>query len=102
MALSKLDLAFQQAKTRKAIIERLKRVLINRLKLPLEIDEVADDSPLFGSGLGLDSVDALEIVVVVEKEFGVSITDDDMQAFRSINTIVDFIIAKQAEQKEEQ
>jgi len=102
MALSKLDLAFQQAKTRKAIIELLKRVLINRLKLPLEIDEVADDSPLFGSGLGLDSVDALEIVVVVEKEFGVSITDDDMQAFRSVNTIVDFIIAKQAEQKEEQ
>jgi acyl carrier protein len=67
-------------------------MLVKVLNLPYEPDEISEDSPLFGLGLGLDSVDALEIVVGVENEFGVSITDEDMQAFRSINTIVDFII----------
>lgn len=79
---------------RREITERLKEKIINRLMLQLEPDEIAEDSPLFGSGLGLDSVDALEIVVTVESEFGVSITDEDMQAFRSINTVVDFIETK--------
>nr|VFK63149.1 MAG: acyl carrier protein [Candidatus Kentron sp. UNK]VFK71373.1 MAG: acyl carrier protein [Candidatus Kentron sp. UNK] len=86
-----------QAKRRQEITNRLKEVLIERLMLPLEPNEIAEDSPLFGSGLGLDSVDALEIVVVVESNFGVSIADDDMQAFRSINTVVDFIEARQEE-----
>jgi len=84
---------------RREITERLKEKIIGRLMLQLEPDEIAEDSPLFGSGLGLDSVDALEIVVTVESEFGVSITDEDMQAFRSINTVVDFIEAKLEEQR---
>jgi acyl carrier protein len=82
------------ADRRREITERLKRVLIERLMLPLQPDEIAEDSALFGSGLGLDSVDALEIVVAIESEFGVAITDEDMHAFRSVNTVVDFIEAK--------
>ncbi|KOR31059.1 hypothetical protein TI04_02825 [Achromatium sp. WMS2] len=95
MAGMTIDQAQTRAKSRSETTERLKEVLIERLMLPLETNEIADDSPLFGSGLGLDSVDALEIVVAVEGEFNVSITDEDMQAFRSINTIVDFIELKQ-------
>lgn len=79
------------AERRKALSERLKRMLIDRLSLQLEVDEIADDSPLFGSGLGLDSVDALEVAISVETEFGVAITDEDLHAFRSINTVLDFI-----------
>jgi acyl carrier protein len=71
--------------------QRLKAVLIKRLSLQLEEDEISEDSPLFGAGLGLDSVDALEIAIAVEMEFGVPITDDDLQAFRSVNTILDLI-----------
>lgn len=91
-----LEAALKKAEERKAITERLKRVLIDRLMLEHETDEISDDSPLFGLGLGLDSVDALEIVVGVEQEFGVSITDEDMHAFRSVNTIVDFIVSRQS------
>jgi acyl carrier protein len=87
---------------RKDILERVKKILIERLTLPLEPDEIAEDSPLFGSGLGLDSVDALEIVVGVEQEFGISITDEDMQVFRSVNTIVGFIIDKMEEKEKEE
>lgn len=86
-----LAVARDIADKRKALSDRLKHLLIDRLSLQLEVDEIADDSPLFGSGLGLDSVDALEVAISVETEFGVSITDDDLHAFRSINTVLDFI-----------
>ncbi len=79
------------AERRKNLSDRLKRLLIDRLSLQLDVDEIADDSPLFGSGLGLDSVDALEVAISVETEFGVAITDEDLHAFRSINTVLDFI-----------
>lgn len=86
-----LEQAREIAARRRELSDRLKRVLIKRLSLQLEVEEIADDSPLFGSGLGLDSVDALEIAIAVETEFGVPITDEDLHAFRSINTVVDFI-----------
>ncbi len=84
------------ARNRKELSERLKRVLIERLSLQLELNEIADDSPLFGSGLGLDSVDALEVAIAVETEFGVAITDEDLHAFRSVNTVLDFIETRAA------
>lgn len=92
-----MEQARVQAEHRREITDRLKKQVISRLMLQLDPDEIAEDSPLFGSGLGLDSVDALELVVAVESEFNVSITDEDMQAFRSINTVVDFIEAKNRE-----
>lgn len=82
------------AAKRQELSTRLKTVLIDRLSLELEVNEIADDSPLFGTGLRLDSVDSLEVAIAVESEFGVAITDEDMQAFRSINTILDFVQEK--------
>ena len=79
------------AARRHELAQRLKSVLVERLSLQLEPEEIANDSPLFGSGLGLDSVDALEIAIAIETEFGVPITDEDLHAFRSINTVLDFI-----------
>lgn len=91
-----LESAGQIAHKRRELSLRLKQVLIERLSLQLEVDEIADDSPLFGSGLGLDSVDALEVAIAVETEFGVAITDDDLHAFRSVNTVIDFIESRLA------
>lgn len=87
------------AERRKALSDHLKRLLIDRLSLQLELDEIADDSPLFGAGLGLDSVDALEVAISVETEFNVSITDEDLHAFRSINTVLDFIAMHSGDRK---
>ncbi len=58
-------------------IETLKEKLIEGLSLEdIEVDEIEDDMPLFGEeGLGLDSVDAIELTLVLEKEFGVKVTD---------------------------
>jgi acyl carrier protein len=97
MAMTDFERSLDIAATRSELTERLKKVLIEKLMLQVEPNEISEDSTLFGLGLGLDSVDALEIVVAVEQEFGVTITDEDMQAFRSLNTIIDFIIDHQQE-----
>ena len=77
--------------------ERVKQLLIERLQLegmaPADIDDAA---PLFGEGLGLDSIDALELVIGIEKVFGVRIQDEEVgaTAFASVNALVDFLRSK--------
>jgi len=79
--------------------ERIKRLIVDRLKL--EIDPVTIDSaqPLFGEGLGLDSIDALELVLGIEQEFGVKIEDQEVgsQALSSVDTLADFVLAKKSQ-----
>ncbi|PWK08992.1 phosphopantetheine-binding protein [Tumebacillus permanentifrigoris] len=70
---------------------RVKQCIINRLGLDVSADEIEDDAPLFGEGLGLDSIDALELVIAIGKEFDVAIGDDDMGIFQSVNRICEFI-----------
>ena len=76
------------------IKENLKKILIEELNLDdLTPEEIEDDAPLFGEGLGLDSLDAVELVVLLEKHFGVEVKnlDEGRTAFQSINTLVAFI-----------
>ena len=84
---------------RKELTHRLKKTLVERLDLDRQIDEIPDDCLLFGVGLGLDSVDALEIVVAVEGEFGIRVEDGDMQEIRSVNSIVDLILSRQTREE---
>ena len=69
----------------------IKRMLVENLMLQVSADEIADDQPLFGSGsLGLDSVDALQIVVALDKNYGLKIPDPEAArgVLHSVNTIV--------------
>ncbi|MDX1630650.1 MAG: phosphopantetheine-binding protein [Thermoanaerobaculia bacterium] len=78
---------------------RIKRLVVERLKLDIEPSEIESSEPLFGNGLGLDSIDALELVLGVEQEFGVEIEDEEVgaQALTSVETLVEFVASKQAE-----
>ncbi len=72
----------------------LKQLIIEALNLEgMEPDEIADDMPLFGEGLGLDSVDALELVVAMEKHFGMKIKSDEIQpeAFRDVRSLLAWV-----------
>lgn len=77
-----------------ALNEKLKTIIIGELNLEeISPEDIDDDAPLFGNGLGLDSLDAIELVVQVQKYFGVEIKDMDegRVAFQSINALSDFI-----------
>lgn len=77
--------------------EHLKEVLIKNLKLEdLTADEIENDMALFGDdGLGLDSVDSIELVLTVQKEFGVKIADSKeyVKIFATVQTLLDYINA---------
>ena len=76
------------------MILKLKQEIIEVLNLedhkPEEID---NDAPLFGEGLGLDSIDALELIVLMEKNYGIKLQDPakGKEIFRSINVMADYI-----------
>lgn len=78
---------------------RIKEAMIEELMLQETPDEIADDAPLFGpEGVGLDSVDALQLVVALEKSFGLKIADADAAkgVLESVNSIAAAIEAKPA------
>jgi len=78
---------------------RLKAILVERLKLERSADSIGDSEPLFGpDGLGLDSIDALELVLGVEQEFGVRIENEEVgtEALASIEQLARFVASKQA------
>ena len=82
---------------RRATIERLKGILIECLDLPLEPDEIDPYEPLFGVGLALDSIDALQLVLGVEEAYEVSLPPDDLMVYRSINTLADHLLGVDAD-----
>ena len=83
---------------RDALRGEVKELLASGLRLQVAPADIPDDAPIFGDTLGLDSIDALELVVLVEDRFHVSIPDEDVgrRAFASVNALVDFILAERA------
>lgn len=77
------------------LVAELKDLLIEELHLEdIEPSDIDSEAPLFGDGLGLDSIDALEIAVVLDKKYGVRIVSGDernRQIFASLNALADFV-----------
>lgn len=81
------------------IKDRVKQMLVTDLNLEgLTAEDIDEEAPLFGEGLGLDSLDAVELVVLVHKHFGVEIKDmeEGRPALQSVQTLVAFIERKLA------
>ncbi len=78
----------------------LKKLLVETLALEdTTPEEIETDAPLFGDGLGLDSIDALEIAMVLEERYGVTLNDDpeaNQQTFESIRSLAAFVIESRA------
>ena len=76
----------------------IKRAIVESLRLPISVNDIGDSTSLFGEGLGLDSIDVLELVLEMERRFGVSITEEEtgQRVLRSVDSIADFIMTERA------
>jgi acyl carrier protein len=82
------------------LILKLKTQVLAQLNLEdLKPEDVGDDEPLFVDGLGLDSIDALELIVLLQQQYGIKLAnaEDGPKIFHSIKTMAEFITAHQAQ-----
>lgn len=76
--------------------EELKAKIIEQLNLEdVSVSDIADDDALFGDGLGLDSIDALELIVMLDKDYGIRLSDpkEGKKIFESVQVMADYIEA---------
>lgn len=77
------------------IVKELKEHLVRELNLEdINPEDIETDAPLFGDGLGLDSIDALEIILILEKNYGVKLTNsaEAKPVFYSVKTLAEYIV----------
>jgi acyl carrier protein len=80
---------------RESTLLEVMEILISALHLKLKAVDLDPDTPLFGSGLGLDSVDAVVIIVELESRLNINISEEEsIRALRTVNSIVDLVIRK--------
>ena len=83
-----------------AMQDKIRHIIVDRLQLEgVDVSDIKDDTPLFEEGLGLDSVDALELVLGLEQEFGLKIESDEMgkETLQTVQSIAAFVARKLAE-----
>lgn len=76
------------------LIYKLKEQIIDALNLEeMTPEDIENDAPLFGDGLGLDSIDALELIVLLEKHYGIKLANpaEGKEIFKSVNSIAEFV-----------
>ena len=79
--------------------DQVKTAIVRCLRMPITPQDIQAELPLFGDGLGLDSIDALEIVLELQRSFGVVVGDEEMgqRVLKSVRTIVEFIESSRVE-----
>lgn len=85
------------------LIADLKNQIAVQLKLKnIKPEDIADDEPLFGAGLGLDSLDVLELIVLLKQKYKLRVTnaEDGLKVFRSVKTMAEFIAANRVQNTE--
>jgi acyl carrier protein len=81
---------------RQQVLDRLRAILVRGLRAALPMHAIDPDVLLFGAGLGLDSLDALELIVAAEQEFDVDLSEREVeQHARTLNALADLILTKQ-------
>ncbi len=81
------------------LITELKEKVVSHLNLEdIDPKTIDSDAPLFGDGLGLDSIDALELIVLLQQDYGIKVTnaEEGKNAFKSIRKMAEFITSKKA------
>ncbi len=80
--------------TETVLLDQLKGEIIEQLNLEdVKKEDIKDDAPLFGDGLGLDSIDALELIVLLEKNYGIKVANpaEGKKIFQSVRTLAKYI-----------
>lgn len=78
------------------LIKELKEQLIEALNLEdMTVEDIDSDAPLFGEGLGLDSIDALEIILILERKYGIKLENnaETRPVFRSVRSLAEYVAA---------
>lgn len=75
------------------LIDEIKALIISSLNLETTPDQINDEGPLFGQGLGLDSIDALELAVAIERKYSVTIPDEAVgkRVFSSVKALAEYV-----------
>lgn len=79
-----------------ALLTEVAELIVSSLNLEIAAGEIEADAPLYGEGLGLDSIDILEVALVVSKRFGFSLradNEDNLKIFSSLRSLADYIAA---------
>ena len=83
----------ERIEQRETVFKRVAALLVSALKIDRTCEEIDPDTPLFGTGLGLDSVDAVEVIVALESEFGIALDEAEGRiALRTVNSLVDLVV----------
>lgn len=79
-----------------SIMDQLKEIIVKKLDVNLKLDEVDENVSLYEDGLGLDSIAIVDLIVTIEKDFSISIEDDELNAdmFKNLSTLAEFIQGK--------
>ena len=85
------QLVRDRVEARQRLCRRIKEVITERMEVDIDPDWITDDQPIFGRGMELDSLDAIEVVVGMESVFKVNLMDNEMSTFGSVNALADHL-----------